>query len=255
LLGTAGVPTPAVLARDCRRGLMLLEDCGERTLYEEGPRPWEEMAPVYRQAVAHLRRIQALPRATVVGLNPALDAGLLRWELGRSWELFLVREGLTGGPADGEALATALDTLCGELGRSEELVPAHRDFMPRNLMRRGGALLVLDHQDLRLAPPAYDLASLLNDSLFPPRWLEAELLAELLPDAELAYHRAVVQRTLKAIGNYCDFARRGHTRHLPLVRPSLARAWRSAAAVPELARLRPRLRARWEEWLGTDLLD
>jgi hypothetical protein len=71
----------------------------------------------------------------------------------------------------------------------------------------------------------------------------------------VAYHRAVVQRTLKAVGNYRDFAQRGHSRHLSLVRPTLARAWRSFARVPELVALRPLLRARWEGWLGTDLLD
>ena len=106
---------------------------------------------------------------------------------------------------------------------------------------------MLDHQDLRLGPRAYDLASLLNDSLFPPDELEAELVSAALPDAEgaLAYRRAVVQRTLKAIGNYCDFARRGFDRHLRLVAPTLARASRHLATVPELAPVADALLPRW----------
>ena len=81
-------------------------------------------------------------------------------------------------PALAAALRAALDTLCASLG-DEPPVPCHRDFMVRNLMPLpNGALVVLDHQDLRLGPPLYDLASLLNDTLFPPPAAEEALLAK-----------------------------------------------------------------------------
>ena len=59
---------------------------------------------------------------------------------------------------------------------------------------------MLDHQDLRLGPPRYDLASLLNDSLFPPPELEARLVRAALGEEATAedfldYHRAAAQRT------------------------------------------------------------
>jgi len=260
LLAEAGVPVPAIHRADCRRGLMLLEDSGDRTLYDTPQRDWQALAPTYRRAVGYLRRIQALPRERVATLNVPLDAKLLRWELRKSWDLVLVPRGLVGPPEVERAFAAALETLCEELGRAERLRPCHRDFMPRNLMRREpdgrggdeGELLVLDHQDLRLGPPAYDLASLLNDSLFPPRWLEDELLAALHSgeDGALDYRRAVVQRCVKAVGNYCDFARRGFDRHLNLVAPTLLRAWRWFGAVPELQALRPALQPSWEAQLG-----
>jgi aminoglycoside/choline kinase family phosphotransferase len=252
LFAQAGVPVPAVRAADCRRGLMLVEDVGARTLYDEAERSWERLAPVYRRAAEYVRRIQELPAATLDALNPRLDGALLRWELKKSWELVLVPDGLAGDAETAPRFQAALDALCEELGRAERLVPCHRDFMPRNLMLRDGELLVLDHQDTRLGPPGYDLASLLNDSLFPPHALEDELLAALLPTPEgaLAYRRAVVQRAIKAVGNYRDFARRGFDRHLPLVRPTLARAWRWFAHVPELAALRPALQTGWEPYLG-----
>ena len=265
LLDDAGVPVPAIRRVDCRRGLMLLEDTGDRTLYDAPRRDWQALAPTYRRAADYLRRIQALPRERVATLNVWLDAALLRWELRKSWELALVPRGLVGPPQVERAFAAALETLCARLGDAERLRPCHRDFMPRNLMLRergegaGGGeaeLLVLDHQDLRLGPPAYDLASLLNDSLFPPRWLEDELLAALHPGAQgaLDYRRAVVQRAVKAVGNYCDFARRGFDRHLNLVAPTLARAWRWFAEVPELRAVHAALRPAWEAQLG-DLLD
>nr|HPK65586.1 phosphotransferase [Thermoanaerobaculia bacterium] len=59
----------------------------------------------------------------------------------------------------------------------------HRDYMVRNLLPVGdgevAAVGVIDHQDLRLGPPWYDLASLCNDSLFPP----PELVEVWLDDA------------------------------------------------------------------------
>ena len=256
------VPVPAIRRSDCRRGLMLLEDTGDRTLYDAPLAGWDELAGVYRLAVGYVRRFQQLPRERVATLNPWLDAALLRWELEKSWQLVLSPRGLAGPPPVERAFKAALETLCAELGRTDRLLPCHRDFMPRNLMLRAAAagespqLLVLDHQDLRLGPPAYDLASLLNDSLFPPRWLESELVSALHPGAQgaLDYRRAVVQRTIKAVGNYADFARRGFDRHLKLLAPTLARAWRWFSEVPELLEVRSALRPAWEAELG-DLLD
>ena len=255
ILEEVGVPVPAIRHADCRRGLMLVEDTGDRTLYDSPVRDWNVLAPIYRRAADYARRIQTLPRERVETLNVWLDAKLLRWELKKSWELVLVPRRLVGPPDVERAFSAALETLCEELGRPDRLRPCHRDFMPRNLMLRersesGGEpqLLVLDHQDLRLGPPAYDLASLLNDSIFPPRTLEAELLAALHPgeDGALDYRRAVVQRSIKAVGNYCDFARRGFDRHLILVAPTLARAWAWFGEVPELRALQPALRPAWE---------
>jgi aminoglycoside/choline kinase family phosphotransferase len=127
--------------------------------------------------------------------------------------------------------------------------------MVRNLVplpERG--LLVLDHQDLRLGPPAYDLASLLNDTLFPPPEIEEALLSAALPaGADRArYHRAAAQRTLKAVGTYTSFALRGADRHLPLVAPTLGRCLAHLARVPESAPLVPGLAEVWAPVLPTE---
>ncbi|HVS01291.1 MAG TPA: phosphotransferase [Thermoanaerobaculia bacterium] len=247
LLQRAGVAVPRVLASECRRGWMLVEDAGGETLYETSAGDWEALAPLYRQAADYVRRICSLSAADVAAVgNPPLDAPLLRWELQKTWQRYLLPQGMTGDAALQRELAAALDRLCEELAALPPL-PCHRDFMPRNLMPRAGELLVLDHQDLRLGPPAYDLASLLNDSLFPPAALEEELVAALCPEpaSRQAYRRTVVQRSIKAVGNYCDFAARGFDRHLPLVAPTLQRAWRWFPELPELAPLVPRLQPLW----------
>jgi aminoglycoside/choline kinase family phosphotransferase len=253
LLGAVGVRVPRVLAADCGEGWMLVEDLGPRTLAEWGrERGWNALAPYFEGALEIIRRIARLPVDLVAALNPRLDGEALRRELIQTWDFFLEPEGLVSDPALAAALRVALDTLCGSLG-DEPPVPCHRDFMVRNLMPLpdGASLVVLDHQDLRLGPPLYDLASLLNDTLFPPAAVEEALLAKAHPAEAAAalwnrsYHRAAAQRTLKAVGTFAKFARLGANRHLPLIPPTLARFVKHFAQIPEGETLSARLREAW----------
>jgi aminoglycoside/choline kinase family phosphotransferase len=253
LLTAAGVRVPRVLAGDCGEGWMLVEDLGPRTLGEWGRgRPWPEVDGYFERALEILRRIASLPADEVAGLNPRLGREALRKELDQTWDLFLEPRGLVSDPAPAAELQAALDALCAHLGE-EPPVPCHRDFMVRNLMPvldgagRDGDLVVLDHQDLRLGPPSYDLASLLNDTLFPPPAAEEALLAKALGGRSdrVSYHRAAAQRCLKAVGTYAKFARLGADRHVPLIAPTLARFVSHFSEVPEGRALSARLRDSW----------
>jgi hypothetical protein len=245
LLEGVGVRAPRVLAAACDRGWMLVEDLGPRTLGDFKGRPWSELAAWFEHALDLAERIAGLPPAEVADLNPPLGFELMKKELAQTWDLFLTPKELTGRPALESALRAALDEICANLA-AEPAVPCHRDFMARNLMPlSGGALAVLDHQDLRLGPPAYDLASLLNDTLFPPPEAEEALLARVPRVSRVQYHRAAAQRTLKAVGTYTSFARRGADRHLPLVGPTLARCLEHLARVPESAGLAEDLGGAW----------
>jgi aminoglycoside/choline kinase family phosphotransferase len=251
ILTEAGVRVPRVFGTSCEQGWMLLEDLGPRTVGEQGDRPWSELRLYFESACALIGRIAALPPehvAEIAVLNPLLGSELLRQELAQTWDLFLEPRGLTGGESLTAALRTALDTLCERLG-DETPVPCHRDFMVRNLMPLddAGGIAVLDHQDMRLGPPEYDLASLLNDTLFPPPALEAELLGGV---DRVRYHRAAAQRTLKAIGTYTKFSLRGAHRHLPLIPPTLARCLDHFARTPEGAPLADDLASVWEQVLS-----
>lgn len=250
LLTRAGVPVPRVLASDCDEGWMLVEDLGLQTLGEWGQdRPWSELTPWFERGLDLADRIARLPVEGLADLNPVLGRELLRKELAQTWDLFLEPRGLTGDASLTRALSEALDAICANLG-AETPVPCHRDFMVRNLMPLpDGELVVLDHQDLRFGPPAYDLASLLNDTLFPPPEVEAALLGRH-PVDPVRYHRAAAQRTLKAIGTYASFARRGADRHLPLVPPTLARCLEHLSRVPESADLAAGLARAWAPVLG-----
>jgi aminoglycoside/choline kinase family phosphotransferase len=265
LLVRRGLPVPAVLAADCGRGWMLLEDVGSETLYDRRARPWEELAPYLEAGISLAERIAALPLPDVEALAPPLGEGLLRRELQQTFEAFLLPRGLAGSDPLERRLLAAFDALCEALG-ALPVVPCHRDFMARNLVpqparwrsraaRFGEStepLSILDHQDLRLGPSCYDLASLLNDSLFPPPEIEERLLSRFLSSStdRTAYHRAAAQRTLKAVGTYAAFASRGVPRHLPLIPPTLSRALSHLRHLPETAPLAPELERLWADACG-----
>lgn len=276
LLHEAGVRVPAILDVECDPAKgpawMLLEDLGNRTLYDLGRAdgvPWESVEPYFEDAVEQLPRIESLPRRMVADLNPPLDAGLLRAELRKTRTSYLDPVGLADGSAADRRTEAALDALCGHLGE-EPPVPCHRDFGARNLVpidpaerrsRPGSGLSagsvprvgVLDHQDLRLGPPRYDLASLLNDSLFPPPQAEERLLERSgvrSPEDRERYHRAAAQRTLKAVGSYAAYALEGFPRHVGLITPTLERCFAHMERVPETAEAGPELRRRWREATG-----
>lgn len=250
LLAAAGVRVPAIFATDPERGFMALEDLGELTLHDRA-RAGAPVAAEIRDAIAQARRIAALDPGAVAALgSPPLDRALLRRELGAVFEHVLDPRGLKALGADGDRFRAALLELCDRLG-DDPLVPCHRDFMVRNLMPAADGVVVIDFQDLRLGPPAYDLASLLNDSFYPDEAEERALL-ELAPTAArsgAAYPRAVAQRALKAAGTFARFAATGKRRHLPLIAPTLARAVPHLERLPETAAPFARVATWWRRRL------
>jgi aminoglycoside/choline kinase family phosphotransferase len=227
------VRVPARFDQDVERGWAILEDVGERTLAQRGDLSAEEVERWIEEAFEIGVRIASLPAPEVAALGSApLDRALLEQELARTIEVVLAPRGLAP-----RGLESALGELCDRLA-SDRLVPCHRDFMARNLVPlQRGELAVLDFQDLRLGPPAYDTASLLNDTYFAPAAFEARLVARLagLGIPAEAYRRAVAQRTLKAAGTFVSFALRGDARHLELVPRCLDRAVSCLLELPETA--------------------
>ncbi|HXU45279.1 MAG TPA: phosphotransferase [Thermoanaerobaculia bacterium] len=253
LLATAGVPVPRVLACDPDHAWMLVEDLGERTLAERRDLGPAELAASFAQAAELARRIARLPAAAVAALNPPLDGALLRRELEQTRDALLAPRGLLGDAATSAGVSALFDEICALLG-AEPAVPCHRDFMARNLIPRearggpdGAELAVIDHQDLRLGPPHYDLASLLNDTLFPPPGVEQEIVTAAAPTAaeRESYHRTAAQRTFKAAGSFAKLAERGVARHLPLIPETLARGLAHLGETREGAAWAPRLAELW----------
>ena len=248
LLEEIAVRVPRIEFSDSPAGMMLLEDLGPQTLYSFSHRSWPELLPYLQQATGIARQIAALPQTPISRLSPPLGHELLSSELDKTWNLLFAPSGPLPGSLPSQlerALAILIEILAGE-----PPVPCHRDYMARNLIPVGESpgLAVIDHQDLRLGPPAYDLASLLNDSLFAPPEIEQQLLSTSLPEEQRSnYHRAAAQRTLKAVGTFLSFAGRGNRRHLSLIPPSLVAARRHLSELPECQAAAGDIRDLWEQ--------
>lgn len=263
LLNSVGVPLPGVERHSLGEpAWMILEDLGPQTVFDRWQGGGLNRAALDRcltDAVAHIGRIQLLSPGSVRALgSPPLDRNLLMAELDLTWERFLEPRGLVRDATLAERLRGLCNAVCERLG-SAAPVPCHRDFMVRNLMLRASArkgtereVVVIDHQDLRLGPPHYDLASLLNDSLTLSAGRRRGYLSGLGKDGdELAlYHAAVAQRMLKIAGTFAHFAALGNDRHLPLIRPALRRFLDAMDALPEGRELAPRLRREWAALAG-----
>lgn len=228
LLTEYEIDVPAVLETDNRHQWMLLEDIGPKTLYEQhlGRHQLEHFLTL---AYHTSQRIAAIPQQRVGTVNPPLDGILLRRELELVWEHFLEPLGLRRESGVGSNLEACLDAVCRRLGGAPSVV-CHRDFMVRNLIARGSELVVLDHQDLRIGPATYDIASLLNDSVSPPERLLRSLLSHLSAADKQNYLDAVAQRSFKAIGTFARFAAAGYRQHLSLVPETLRRGLAALAA-------------------------
>ena len=126
------------------------------------------------------------------------------------------------------------------------------------------AIAVIDFQDALLAPPQYDLASLLNDritdSVIQP-YLEEKLVdyyvkkrldmeSERIDRNEFTemYLLSVIQRDLKVVGrfHYLDIVK-GKTAYKRFIPPTVLRLKRNFARLPQTERLIAILAEHYEE--------
>jgi aminoglycoside/choline kinase family phosphotransferase len=140
----------------------------------------------------------------------------------------------------------------------------HRDYHSWNLMIYKGEVVLIDFQDALLAPPQYDLASLLNDritdSIIAPH-LEEQLFRYYMEKRSETqkstmdrdeffeiYLLSVMQRDLKVVGRfyYLDQVK-GKSGYKKFIPPTLRRLKRNLRRLPQLANLMPLLAEHFEE--------
>jgi aminoglycoside/choline kinase family phosphotransferase len=172
----------------------------------------------------------------------------------------------------GSALSkTALDELRGIFAgiarRLDSQTPClnHRDYHSWNLMIHNHAVAVIDFQDALLAPPQYDLASLLNDritdTVISPA-LEEQLLEYYMAQRSMKaktpliadefreiYLLSAIQRDLKVVGRFCYLdvvkGKPGYKKFIP---GTLRRLKRNLARLPQTEKVVPILAEQYEEW-------
>ena len=261
LLRGMGYSAPEILADDEAQGLALLEDLGDDSFSAllDGPDASSLERTLYEAATDFLIDLhrQTVP-PNLLGYDP-------HWMLSDT-ALFL--ETAIGNAAEPAMAAEFEAAWRGPLEEATSSPQALclRDFHAGNLMwlpERGDAgcgtyglarIGLLDFQDARAGPPAYDLVSLLQDARRDlGAGLEAEMVARYLntsPDLDenlfrVAYAILGAQRAVRIIGVFHRLARRdgkpAYLAHLP-------RVWRHLDANLAHPALAP-VRAWFERWV------
>lgn len=244
LLLEAGLPVPKVLAVSGADAMMLFEDVGDLRLQDwlSDGRSDSEVVEAYRRALEFVVRIQDATElalgADSICSHLAFDEAKLRWELGFFFANYFNRylhQRLD--PVTSNAVQVDFQALCSELAARPRVL-THRDYHARNLMMHRGEMFIIDHQDARMGPASYDLASLLSDpyTALPEEAIE-ELIARFvaikssskLPLGGVDAFRVeldlmIVQRMLKAIGTYSSQAAAGNPTYVEYITPALERA-------------------------------
>ena len=257
-LRSLGFSAPDVLAADLGQGLLILEDLGgEGVVAGDPPAPIEER---YAAAIDVLAALHRAPAPEVLLVAPGVDHRLPTYDR----DAFLIEVELLldwyvphrGGTVSDEERQQFLSLWRAALTRAAT-GPVHwvlRDFHSPNLLwleeRTGVARVgLLDFQDAMMGPPAYDVASLLQDARVDvPETLEFALLGRYAqarqsddPQFNLAnfvalYALMATQRATKILGIFARLDRRDgkpqYLRHMPRVWRYLRRSLAQQTLAP-----------------------
>jgi len=230
-----GVPVPRLLGTDARTKRAVFEDLGDLSLYSflryAGPDRVEE---VYRKVIDILVRIHGTATDHVhdcpLLASRIFDYAHLRWETTYFLEQFVsnLRHTAAG---DRDALEEDFDLLARNVNSFPPTI-IHRDFQCQNIMLHNNVPRVIDYQGARMAPPAYDVASVIWDPYarlddgMRVRLLEyylQEMQAASKDFEEKAFLESLVpcrlQRHMQALGAYAFLSqvkgKRYFLRHVP----------------------------------------
>ena len=267
-LAGIGVRVPAIYGHWLSEGILLLEDLGNTALWDrvQGCADDEVMA-WYQKAIDELLKLQV--RGTqerddsCLAFQQRFDAKLYRWEFEHFIEWGLEkRQGATIKNGVTNTLRKSFNLIAAILeGQSACL--AHRDYHSWNLMIHEDEVRVIDFQDALLAPPQYDLASLLNDritdSIVRPELEErlvryymnrrSELEGRAISPDEFfeIYRLSAIQRDLKVVGRFFYLDRvKGKPGYKKFIPPTARRLLRNCAQTEPTRKLLPLLEEHFE---------
>jgi aminoglycoside/choline kinase family phosphotransferase len=259
LLSKIGVKVPAIYGHWEQERILLLEDLGDTALWDRVQgRTDEEVLTWYQRAIdelliMHTRGTQSRD-PSCMAFQQRFDAQLYLWEFEHFIEWGLEkRPGAKISGASADSLRGAFAEIADILERRSDCL-SHRDYHSWNLMIHEGTVRVIDFQDALLAPPHYDLASLLNDRVTDSvvRQPLEDRLVHYYIDRRRAldgavidakeffeiYRLSVIQRDLKVIGRfyYLDLVKGkpGYRKFIPPTARRLARNFAQTAITKDL---------------------
>ena len=167
-LSAHNVPVPDLLAVDDMQRSALFEDLGDTSLfsYMKLPHGNSHIEDVYKSVLDILvmihTRVTEHSHECPLLQGRIFDHDYLRWETAYFLEQFVINlKNIL--PGDRGALENEFHSLAQKVGRYPKGV-IHRDFQSQNIMITANSVpRVIDFQGARMAPPAYDVASILWD--------------------------------------------------------------------------------------------
>lgn len=220
-----GLRVPHLIADD-GTGSQIVEDFGREDLAARFAAAPGERAEWLERAARAAASVAAMADP---GLNSPFEQAVLRRELDLAREaVFDLWLGVPLSPAERETHDAWADSLCAEVAAHPRVL-CHRDFHANNLFPVEEGIGVIDFQDLRSGPDAYDLASLLWERTTLD-WMTPEASEEILSTftRERAlergafrerFSRVLLQRAWKVCGTFARAVAQGrgetYRRYLP----------------------------------------
>lgn len=177
-----GVPVPELLSVNMEEKEAVFEDLGDLSLYSwlKCKRPDNQVEAMYLKVLDIIVRVHSTATDTISDCpmlgGRIFDYDYLRWETHYFTEQFITR--LLGIKVDNiKALEEEFHRLALKVFSFQRTI-IHRDFQSQNIMvTKKGVPRMIDYQGARMAPPAYDVASVLWD---PYHRLDSEMRERLL---------------------------------------------------------------------------
>ncbi|MBN2586761.1 MAG: phosphotransferase [Candidatus Fermentibacteraceae bacterium] len=220
LLTANGFRVPSIMEIDTRRGWVLHEDLGNCRLLDVDDTLYMKLLDEAVDIIIALqRRLDSRTCADSIAGRRSFTPAFFMAELENTLETLFFR--LLKVPMDDLLeLQKDMRRLCGSIDGSSVFV--HRDFHSSNLMVVKDRLVMVDWQDARFGPPAYDAVSLLRDSYRDPgqTW-EDKAKRFLISKGNMNMFqiaRTACQRSLKAIGTFgFHYRKTGDTSYLGFI--------------------------------------
>lgn len=215
------LPVPAIFSSSKKDGFLLLEDLGDKTLFEALEVATEKIFLFfYQKAILLLTLLQKktkkIPALDCVAFSRRFDEKMLNLEFNHFLEYGIEDRFQIKVPVPEKKI---FEEITRDISKKILLMPqgfVHRDFQSKNLMIHGDDLWLIDFQDALLGPQVYDLVALLRDSYvdFSPEQLSA-LMKDYVKklDYQSTYHGrkedlrrdfdlVTLQRKLKDTGRF-----------------------------------------------------
>ena len=164
------VPVPALLATDHGSKRALFEDLGDTQLYAYLKLPHDSgrIEQLYRSVLRSLVTLHVTATQHIDDCLPlktrVFDYDYFRWETTYFLDRYV--RGLCKREIENpSALDEELHRLATRVGAVAKTI-IHRDFQCQNIMIHAGVPRFIDYQGARMAPPAYDVASVLWDPYY-----------------------------------------------------------------------------------------